>query len=197
MFAILIASVIGIFYEPQNLTDKSMSDRFIPILYLLIGGMLLPLFEETLFRLSLVFKPIYLALSAACFGYYLSTKIIFNSRLTLIDDTFLYRIGISILLGSLMLIILSNQQLKNRLRSVWTNKFHVIYYTSAIVFAWLHLLNFELNYTNILLTPILTLPQLFSGLVTGYLRVKFGFLYPLLFHVFTNSILIGLSILVG
>lgn len=196
LFAILVASIVGVFYEPQNLTDKSMSDRFSPLAYLLVGGMVLPLFEETLFRLSLVFRPIYLALSSACFGYYLCTKLVFDSRLSLIDDTFIYRIGTGILLGCLILAILGNQNMKSRIRGVWSTKFNVIYYSSAVVFAWLHLLNFELNYINILLTPILTLPQLFSGLVSGYLRLKFGFLYPLYFHVLTNSILIGISILV-
>ena len=196
LFSILVAFIIGIFYDPQNLTDKSMSERFSPLLYLLVGGMLLPLFEETLFRLFLVFKPIYLALSSACFGYYFSTKLVFDSRLSLIDDTFFYRVGIGALFGCLIFIIVRNQKLKTQLRAVWTMKFNFIYYTSAVMFAWLHLLNFELNYINILLTPILTLPQLFSGLVTGYLRVKFGFLYPLSFHILTNSILIGLSILV-
>lgn len=196
IFSIAIASLIGIFYQPQNLTDKSMSERFTPIVFLLTGGMILPLFEEVMFRLSLIFKPIYLVLSSVCLGYYLCTKLIFNSRLSLIDDTFSYRIGIAILLGSLVFIVLNNQNVKKRLQSLWVKKINLIYYASAILFGWLHILNFELNYLNLLLTPILTLPQFFSGLITGYVRLKFGFLYPLTFHIFTNSILIGLSILI-
>ncbi|SFT09344.1 CAAX protease self-immunity [Sphingobacterium wenxiniae] len=196
IFSIAVASLIGTFYEPQNLTDKSMSERFTPIVFLLTGGIILPLFEEVMFRLSLIFKPIYVALSSACFGYYFCTKLIFNSRLSLVDDTFGFRIGTAILLGSLVFIVLNNQNVKKRLQSLWVKKFDLIYYSSAILFGWLHILNFELSYLNLLLTPILTLPQLFSGLITGYLRLKFGFLYPLSFHILTNSILIGLSIFI-
>jgi hypothetical protein len=40
-------------------------------------------------------------------------------------------------------------------------------------FAWLHIFNFEMNLTNILWLPILTLPQLFSATIAGYTRVAF------------------------
>lgn len=196
-FSILIASIIGLFYEPQNLTDKSMSERFSPILYLIIGGMVLPVFEEVLFRLSLVFKPIYLSLTSACGMYYFLTKIIFASRLTMFDQTIYQRIGFSILFGVIVFLFLRNKNLIKKLHIFWSKKFYLIYYASAFVFAWLHILNFELTTTTLLLTPILTLPQLFSGLIAGYLRVKLGFCYPLLFHVLTNSILIGLDVLLS
>lgn len=196
LFSILIATLIGAFYEPENLTDKSIAERFSPFLYLVIAGMLLPLFEETLFRLSIIFKPIYLSFSSACFGYYFSTKLIFNSRLSLVDETFYYRIGSGVLFGLIIFVILRNNRIKKQVQDIWIKKFRIIYYVSAIFFAWVHIFNFELNHINILLTPLLTLPQLFSGLIMGYLRVKFGFLYPLVFHILTNSILITLSILI-
>lgn len=82
------------------------------------------------------------------------------------------------------------------LNDFWKNNFKWIYYASSVIFAWLHVLNFETNLINTLLMPILTLPQLLSGLIAGYLRVKFGFVYPLVLHICTNSLLIGLSTLV-
>lgn len=195
-FSILVASLIGYFYEPQNLTDTTMSSKFTPLLYLAVGGIILPLFEETMFHLSLVFKPLFLAITVASFGYYSSTKFIFASRLSQVDNTFSYRIAIGLLLGLIIYLILRNKTIVNKLKTFWFTRFNIIYYLSAITFAWLHLFNFELNYVNILLTPILTLPQFFSGLISGYLRVKIGFIYPLVLHILTNSILIGLSILV-
>lgn len=195
-FSILIAGLIGLFYEPKNLTDQSLSERFIPFLYLIIGGMVLPYLEEILFRLSLKFKPIYLISTSICIGYYVSTKFIFDSRLSSFDDTFMYRICIGLCTGILAFNLLRNKQFSEYLRKVWIQKFTFIYYISAIVFAWLHIFNFELNLVNILLLPFLTLPQLFSGLIMGYMRINFGFQYPLFFHMATNSLLVGLDILV-
>jgi membrane protease YdiL (CAAX protease family) len=195
-FSVLIASLIGIFYEPQNLTDQSMSERFSPLVYIAVGGMILPFFEEILFRLSLVFKSIYISLSLACGTYYLLTKVVFGSKLSLVDDTFLIRVGVGLAVGLISFLIFRNSLIKQFLSEFWKNNFKWIYYVSAVIFAWLHVFNFELSLLNLLLMPILTLPQLFSGLISGYLRIRFGFIYPLLLHVGTNTLLIGLSLLV-
>lgn len=194
-FSILVAGILGLFYEPKNLTDQSLSERFSPFMYLIVGGTLLPLLEELLFRLSLKFKPIYLVLTSICAGYYIATKFVFHSRLSSFDDTIYYRICIGLLTGICVLLILKNKKILDFLRDIWVRKFSIIYYMSAVVFAWLHLFNFELTLINLLLLPIITLPQLFSGLMMGYLRISFGFLYPLLIHIATNSILIGLDII--
>ncbi len=195
-FSLTVASLIGMFYEPKNLTDQAMAERFSPWAYLAVGGLILPFFEEVLFRLSLVFKPIYLSLSLGCGTYYILTKAVFGSKLSLVDDTFFIRVGAGLAVGLLLYFLLSLASVKIFLKRFWERRFSVVYYLSATVFAWLHVFNFEVSFINILLTPILTLPQLFSGLISGYLRVRFGFMYPLLLHVFTNSLLIGLSILI-
>lgn len=166
------------------------------MLYLAVGGLILPFFEEILFRLSLVFKPIYLSLSLACGSYYLLTKLVFDSKLSLVDESFYIRVGVGLAVGLVSFLIFKNSVVKKILNDFWRNKFKLIYYASAVIFAWLHIFNFELSLLNLLLMPVLTLPQLFSGLITGYLRIRFGFLYPLMLHVGTNSLLIGLSILV-
>lgn len=194
-FSLLISGIIGFFYEPENLTDLSLSERFTPFLYLTIGGTVLPFFEEVLFRLSLKFKPVYLISTSICAGYYISTKFFFDSRLSAFDDTFFYRVVIGISTGFCFWVMLSNKQISAYFGKVWDHKFTYIYYLSAVIFAWLHIFNFELTLTNVLLLPILTLPQLFSGLIMGYMRINFGFQYPLLFHIATNSVLIGLDIL--
>lgn len=196
-FSVAIAGIIGIFYEPRNLTDASMSSRFTPFVYLMVGGLLLPVFEEILFRLSLIFKPIYLGLSTAAATYYFLTKLVFKVRLSEYDDTFFTRVCIGLVMGILVYMITNKNSIKYSLSNFWVQNFKSIYYISCILFAWLHIFNFELNLTNLLLLPILTLPQLFSASISGYIRINFGFQYPLLVHIITNSTVIGLSILLG
>lgn len=196
-FSVTIAIIIGAFYEPRNLTDTSMSSRFTPLIYLLVGGLLIPVFEEILFRLSLIFKPIYLSFSSAAATYYILTKLVFKVKLSGYDDTFFMRLSVALIIGILIYFLTSKNSVKSYLNHFWIKNFKSIYYISCILFAWLHIFNFELNLTNLLLLPVLTLPQLFSATIAGYTRVRLGFQYPLLLHVLTNSTVIGLSILLG
>lgn len=185
-FSLTIASLLQFIYEPENLASVSMSERFGPLMLLLVGGVILPLFEEITFRLSLTFKPIYLALSSGTFMYYIFTKAVFKSSLSLVDDTFIYRVTIALTSMLLIYTFVRREKVKIVLDRFWKNNFRYIYYGSCVSFAWLHIFNFELNITNLLLLPILTLPQLFSASIAGYTRIAFGFKYPLAIHMATN-----------
>lgn len=98
--------------------------------------------------------------------------------------------------ATIIVYIISNRNsIKSKLGVFWGQHFRWIYYLSCIGFAWLHIFNFELNTTNLLLLPILTLPQLFSATIAGYTRIAFGFRYPLVVHMATNFIFTLLAFL--
>jgi hypothetical protein len=195
VFSITIASLLQFLYEPENLTSTSMTERFSPLMLLVVGGFVLPVFEETTFRLSLRFHPIYFALTSGTFTYYILTKAIFKSRLSLVDDTFWYRVCIAIIIILIAYVVIRRDNFKSMLQQYWRKHFRVIYYLSCISFAWLHIFNFEISVVNLLWMPILTLPQLFSATIAGYTRVVFGFQYPLLVHMLTNTLFISLTFL--
>lgn len=195
VFTITVASLLKFIYEPENLTSVSMAERFTPLLLLLVGGIILPLFEEITFRLSLKFNPIYFALTSGTFTYYILTKAVFKTRLSLVDETFWSRVTIAIVVMFLIYILSKTKPIKKILQNYWQKHFKMIYYFSCISFAWLHIFNFEINLINILCLPILTLPQLFSATIAGYTRVAFGFQYPLLVHMTTNILFLSLTFL--
>tara|TARA_B100000959_G_C14760293_1_gene533047 strand:- start:37 stop:783 length:747 start_codon:yes stop_codon:yes gene_type:complete len=192
-FSITVASLLQFVYEPKNLTSASMSDRFSPLMLLLVGGIILPAFEEITFRLSLKFKPIYFALTSGTFTYYILTKAVFKTKLSLVDETFIIRILIAIIIMALTYVIIRREEIKMSLDQFWHHNFRFIYYFSCLSFAWCHIFNFELNLTNLLLLPIITLPQLFSATIAGYTRIEFGFRYPLFVHMATNILFTLLS----
>jgi len=76
--------------------------------------------------------------------------------------------------------------------TVTTERF---FYSSAIVFALYHLTNYEINFRILILFPVLVLPQFIIGLLTGYLRVKFSFLWGLLLHVIHMPFFISLAVI--
>lgn len=185
----------ALIYDPENVQKASMSERFSPLVMLLVGGFILPLVEEVAFRLSLRFKPLYLSLSLFVFVYYLLTKMVFDTKISAIDDSFVLRAGISVGFGLLLFPLFNYRTIKAKLYQFWQSNFRWIYYLTSLVFAWIHLAKYEIILLNVLLLPILTLPQLMSALINGYTRVKFGFQYPLLFHMANNVIAVGLSVL--
>ncbi len=195
VFSIIVASLLQLVYEPENQTSASMTERFGPLALLLVGGLILPIFEEITFRLSLKFRPLYLALTSGTFTYYIMTKAVFKSRLSMVDGTFWYRVTAGVTMLLIVYAIASKSSIRQALQQFWKTQFKWIYYVSCVSFAWLHIFNFELNVANLLLLPILTLPQLFSATIAGYTRVAFGFKYPLLIHMTTNTLFLSLTFL--
>jgi len=195
IFLIPVILFFAVVYDPENIQSANMTERFSPAMLLLVGGIILPFLEEIGFRLSLVFKPVYLALSSGVWTYYFLTKAVFSTKISMVDESFLLRVIISVLLGALLYLIFNLQSIKKKLASFWVANFRGIFYFVCIVFAWMHITKYEITLLNVLLLPILTLPQLFSAIIYGYIRLSFGFIYPLVLHMGMNTAVISISLL--
>ncbi len=67
--------------------------------------------------------------------------------------------------------------------------FNIAFYVSIILFGLIHITNFEITATVLVLTPFLVAPQLILGVFTGFIRVKFGLGWSILLHASHNLIL--------
>ena len=195
---ILLIPVVLFFalvYDPQNIQSVSMAKRFSPIVLLIVGGFLLPFVEEVAFRLSLIFNSIYFSLSSSALMYYFLTKAVFHTKISAVDESFILRTSIALIFGILIFLILNIESVKEKFTKFWSSHFRSIFYISCLIFAWMHISKYEIIWMNILLLPIITLPQLLSAIIYGYTRVSFGFRYPLFLHISMNTISIGLSLI--
>src|SRR5690606_35274026 len=79
----------------------------------------------------------------------------------------------------------------------WQRNFKIIFYLVAILFGLIHSLNFEneWNWLLILLLPILILSQSVTGLFLGYIRLRLGFFWAVLFHGCFNFVVITVGYL--
>lgn len=189
--AVLMAALSPVF-DPQNVSIDNVVERFSPIALLFVAGLALPLLEEVGFRLSLTFKPIYLALSLCVMCYYFLTKVVFGTSNSLVDESFSLRVGVSLTLCMMLYLVFRLPQVSRFLGVVWSRHFRWIFYFTCAAFALVHLFNFELSIIHVVLMPLITLPQIVSGIIYGYARVTFGFQYALLAHV-ANNLLFVLS----
>jgi hypothetical protein len=70
--------------------------------------------------------------------------------------------------------------------------FTAVYYSSALLFALIHMSNFSnFDFKSLFyLVPVLVFVQFLLGLIMGYLRVAYGFWYAVLFHALYNGSLV-------
>lgn len=63
------------------------------------------------------------------------------------------------------------------------------FYASVMAFGFVHVTNFHpLSLRVLLLTPFITLPQLIMGTLLGFVRMKYGIIYSMVFHSTINLI---------
>src|SRR5690606_36181397 len=74
----------------------------------------------------------------------------------------------------------------------WKRNFAVIFYLVAILFGFVHSFNYknEWNALFLVLLPIIILSQSIGGLFMGYIRLRLGFFWAILFHACFNFVVI-------
>lgn len=85
-------------------------------------------------------------------------------------------------------------QTKKAISSFWNKKFGYAFYLSAIVFALIHITNYDSNDNFVYLIPVLVLPQFIMGLFLGYLRVRYSFMLGYFMHALHNTIFITVAL---
>ena len=154
---------------------------------LLIACILAPLIEELIFRWHLR------AFYGAIYFSFLSVAGLIVSQ---VNSAFI-QLGILITFIIIAYSIVQFLRRKGRLYSVkiWQKTYPYLFYYTTIIFGLIHLSNFkELTITD----PSFILyiaSQSFGGLGLGYLRIKYGLVYSMLFHAFFNLAAISLAIL--
>ena len=69
--------------------------------------------------------------------------------------------------------------------------FGLVFYVLTFGFAFYHITNFEITSQILYLSPLLVAPQLFIGLLLGYIRVRLGLEWAMLLHALYNLLIIG------
>lgn len=81
--------------------------------------------------------------------------------------------------------------LKRNIKQFWSKYFKWIFYSSAVLFGFVHLYNYTDLNSPLLLWPILILSQVFGGLAFAYLRIRFNFKLAFYAHAIFNFSLIA------
>lgn len=175
----LINDILSLSYENETYGYSLFSENI--ILFLVIGTIFFPLYEEFLFRLCLSKKIINVLLPL----FYCIIFIFF------IDRRDVLKIIVYTLYLCFLIYLLINQKTLFQ-----KNSLPIIF--SAGLFAVTHIFGYDLdklsqkNNSSLILS---ILPQFIGGLILNFIRLRFGFKSSFLFHFFWNLILMLIVIL--
>ena len=157
---------------------------------ILIAGIVLPVIEEFAFRLPLRIKrenfiPFILYL-APVFVFSVAGLFHFGILIRILSILILIIIGLLVLLSDF-----TWEKIERGLKAHFTLYFYAI----SILFALIHITNYQLSIKILLFTPLLVFPQFIMGLILGYLRMNFSLIWAILFHIMVNCFILVPSIL--
>jgi membrane protease YdiL (CAAX protease family) len=137
-----------------------------------------PICEEVLCRGLLKFKRnniiLFSVTAIALIGYS-----VFRSHLSVV-------VYLSILLFTLLSLLAFFS--RSKIELFISSNFKYFFYASAILFGLLHATNFTGNiYIIMAFSLILGSPQIVLGFILGYIRMNYGLVYSILFHMAVNA----------
>jgi uncharacterized protein len=172
--------VLQAFINPPANQINDLSFAKLLLFALFLG----PLFEELVFRLSLIYSKLNLSISLGLANAALITTLL-DIRLLTLFGGFTFFIG----LCSSYIFLNKHQTAYSGIEKFWKNHFALIFYISSIAFGLIHFTNYDLNSISALLIAILfSVPQMFGGLILGFVRIRLGFLPAVLMHILFNSV---------
>ena len=182
-FLIFDTSFLVIFLKLINLLPDRVNPRVDSLIIFLMLVVIIPLFEEILFRLNLRITRLNIAL------FFTVLLIVIMKLLYFGDGEFLIYLGVIPLFPMIYYLIrISNFPVEKAGQLVKSN-FKYLFHFLAIFFGMLHLFNYETVYWwMILLFPFLTAPYIAMGYILGYTRMKYGFSNGWLIHSSINFI---------
>lgn len=177
MFLSFIIGILGMIFKFKNtLNDLS------PKIYFEQALLLAPLFEECIFRLLL--KPSYrnlllfivIIFPLLCYEFFIGHYVIF--------------IVLILFVSIVLLVICKGKEYIPKLYKKYIIGFPFLFYMSVFSFGFVHVYNIEFiefNFWLLLFVPVLVSPQMLLGGILGFIRMQYGFIYSVLFHIIVNG----------
>ncbi len=185
-FIITVAlSTVNYNQEHHELSDPKYDN---PLTLLISAVFLAPILEETTFRLGLKFSALRLSFSLLFLTVFFIPTILteiglnFSTSLNLI-----YHLWVFVAIGLILPVILHEDNVEEYVKNKYHRYFPYIFYASAGLFALIHIFNYGNAIDIWFLTPLLVLPQLIGGLLFGFVRMKYSFIWAVILHISYNA----------
>ena len=93
-------------------------------------------------------------------------------------------------IGSIVvLVLLQTEPVKRLVSRIWRDHFRSVFYISCFAFGLFHISNYRFSsFTaeTLLLAPLLVLPQIISGFIFAFARMRLGMIWCIVLHAANN-----------
>ncbi|MBT8189223.1 MAG: CPBP family intramembrane metalloprotease [Bacteroidia bacterium] len=182
-----IMTLIGV--EDLNHKMDELMKQSHPLVMMLTAVLIAPFFEEIVFRYPLKnasLSLLFILISLSCLFYDF-----LNLSLNLY-----YTVPIWFLC-LLLCTSITDYFFRDKLQSTFQRYFPWVFYYSVVIFAFLHVYNFELSSEQWFLGPLLVIPQFILALLLGYVRIRNNIWSSIYLHALNNFIPLSLVFVSG
>ncbi len=175
---VLIAIAIGVTLTGTELPTSALEDLDLDLKTVLLIVAIAPVMEEIAFRSWLSGRPGFVVpLAILCAG---------GVAAMLVGSA---GVGMAIGLAALALALVAASRFNGRAPWEWYRRhFRWFYYAATLIFAAVHLFNFEEAGASF--AP-LVVPQLISGAIFGFARINYGLWSAIALHAAHNAIFVA------
>lgn len=143
-----------------------------------------PILEELLFRLPMRYSYAAIILFPSLSIYLISKSLGFS-----FFESSAFALVVALFTSALLL----KKQFVDSLKLLHEKYFSQIFYFLTLYFAFFHIKGYYVETSNFYLLPILILPHFISGLIYGYIRIKYLVWGSIVMHILHNLILFSLK----
>lgn len=195
LFALFKVLIIGVLFyldyidllnKPENITQDELRNlpKIQKLVLVVICG---PIIEELTFRLGLKFSRLNFSVTSG-FLTFLFIRWIF-------DIEILFAIPISTIIGLTSYVSLEKIRIE-QLSIFWEHNKRLILYLSIFAFAFIHLRNYEITLSLVLLSPVHILSHAVAGIFYSYARFRIGILAAIFLHAINNGFMPALGFII-
>ncbi|PYF74399.1 CPBP family glutamic-type intramembrane protease [Pedobacter nutrimenti] len=188
IFGALVTSIKSVLVKYKLIEDYEFHfDLFEKGVFfaLILAGIIAPLLEEYLFRYQLRKWKL------AVYFMILLPGVIGASFID--SENIKFVVYILFLILAIFVHVKTEKMSRKTIYSFWRKFYGIHFYCTAVLFGMAHLSNWKgMNLKNPFFI-IFILSQTFTGLCLGYIRVKYGIKYSILFHACFNTVLVLLA----
>lgn len=195
---IITFALLAVGYDTSGGHELSDPEWQNPFYLFFFGVIFAPFVEEMAFRMGLKFSPFRLSFSLALLSYFLYPTFfnLIGIELTEEISTFMPLL-LLLIVGLIFGFILRLINEKKPVEIFYRKYFFIIFYSSAVLFAAVHLTNYS-GFNQIwFLAPLLVSPQFIGGLTMGFVRVNFGLQWSIFQHMLWNGFLFSPTVFLG
>ncbi len=158
---------------------------------------LFPAIEELTFRLPLRYTAINLNISVFLFALFAIRSLLFrfgSFGLTTFTERWLWSALLAMMVASAVFVLLRTEPVKRLTSKIWSDHFKSVVYFSCIAFGLAHVNNFtSITVANLMLAPLLVLPQVISGFIFAFARMRLGMISCIVLHSVHNALFFFMS----